>query len=131
MSILLLSIRAYSGNAFAHLVIKSDVKILTLAQNSFDPVTTPNNTIIEKADVSVDKSLIRTEVKEVLKQSGKLLLTDADIVVSGGRGMKSPDNWAPLLELAEALGAATASFPGLYRMKAGDLMKNIRARQER
>ena len=100
--------RTYSGNAFAHLVISSDIKILTLAQNSFDPVSTPNNAIIEKVNVTVDKSLVRTEVKEVLKQSGKLLLTDADIVVSGGRGMKSPDNWAPLLELAEALGAATA-----------------------
>lgn len=100
--------RTYSGNAFAHLVISSDIKILTLAQNSFDPVSTPNNAIIEKVNVTVDKSLVRTEVKEVLKQSGKLLLTDADIVVSGGRGMKSPDNWASLLELAEALGAATA-----------------------
>jgi electron transfer flavoprotein alpha subunit len=100
--------RTYSGNAFAHLVISSDIKILTLAQNSFDPVSTTNNAIIEKVNVTVDKSLVRTEVKEVLKQSGELLLTDADIVVSGGRGMKSPDNWAPLLELAEALGAATA-----------------------
>jgi electron transfer flavoprotein alpha subunit len=59
-------------------------------------------------EIPVDNALVSTGVKEVVKQSGKILLTDADIVVSGGRGMKSPDNWAPLVELAEALGAATA-----------------------
>ena len=51
---------------------------------------------------------IKTEVVDIQKQSGKLLLTDAEIVVSGGRGMKSPDNWGPITELAELLGAATA-----------------------
>ena len=43
-----------------------------------------------------------------IKQTGKILLTDAEIVVSGGRGMKSPDNWGPIEELASLLGAATA-----------------------
>ena len=101
--------RTYSGNAFAHLVIKSDVRILTLAQNSFDLAETPGNEcVIENRDVTVDGSLLKTVVKDVQKQTGKILLTDADIVVSGGRGMKSPDNWAPLTELASLLGAATA-----------------------
>ena len=100
--------RAYSGNAFAHVVIKSGVKILTLAQNSFDLVETPNNALLEKAEVKMDASFVKTKVKDVKKQTGKILLTDADIVVSGGRGMKSPDNWGPLVELADALGAATA-----------------------
>jgi electron transfer flavoprotein alpha subunit len=100
--------RTYSGNAFAHLVIKSDVKILTLAQNSFDLIETANNATIENLNASVDGSLLKTVVKDVQKQSGKIVLTDADIVVSGGRGMKSPDNWAPLVELATLLGAATA-----------------------
>lgn len=100
--------RAYSGNAFAHVIIKSDVKIITLAQNSFDLIDTTNNATIENINVSVDGSLLKTVVKDVQKQTGKIVLTDADIVVSGGRGMKSPDNWTPLVELATLLGAATA-----------------------
>jgi electron transfer flavoprotein alpha subunit len=100
--------RTYSGNAFAHLVINTDIKIITLAQNSFDLIETPNNASIENISVSTDGSLLKTVVKDTQKQTGRLLLTDALIVVSGGRGMKSPDNWGPLLELAGALGAATA-----------------------
>jgi electron transfer flavoprotein alpha subunit len=100
--------RTYSGNAFAHMVIRSEIKILTLAQNSFDLVETPATPVIENLNPAIDDSLIKTSVKDVQKQSGKILLTDADIVVSGGRGMKSPDNWPPLVEFANLLGAATA-----------------------
>lgn len=100
--------RTYSGNAFAHLVINSDIKILTLAQNSFDLIEKDNPAVIEYPEVSVDGSLLKTEVRDVKKETGKILLTDAEIVVSGGRGMKSPDNWGPLVELAGLLGGATA-----------------------
>jgi electron transfer flavoprotein alpha subunit len=100
--------RTYSGNAYAHVVIKSDIRILTLAQNSFDLIETAGNPSVEKPEIQVDGSLLKTEVKDIQKVTGKILLTDADIVVSGGRGMKSPDNWAPLVELASVLGAATA-----------------------
>jgi electron transfer flavoprotein alpha subunit len=100
--------RAYSGNAFAHLTIKTTVKIITLAQNSFELIEKNNSANIEDVTVNVDDALIKTVVKDVQKQIGRILLTDADIVVSGGRGMKSPDNWGPLVELAGLLGAATA-----------------------
>lgn len=100
--------RTYSGNAFAHLVIKTDIRILTLAQNSFGITEKPVNVTIEKITGGIDASSVKTIVKDVQKQTGRILLTDADIVVSGGRGMKSPDNWGPLEELASLLGGATA-----------------------
>jgi electron transfer flavoprotein alpha subunit len=100
--------KVYSGKAFANVAIKSDIKILTLAQNSFDLVESPRTYTAEKMDILPDGNLMKTQVKDVQKQSGKILITDADIVISGGRGMKSPDNWGPLVELAELLGAATA-----------------------
>lgn len=100
--------RTYSGNAFAKVEIRSEIKILTLAQNTFHLTETANNAGIEKIEIPADGTLSRTKVLDTKKQTGKILLTDADIVVSGGRGMKSPDNWGPLTELADALGAATA-----------------------
>jgi electron transfer flavoprotein alpha subunit len=100
--------RAYSGNAYAHVSIKTDIRIITLAQNSFELIEKNPGSVIEEFPLQVSDSLVNTHIKDVHKQTGKILLTDADIVVSGGRGMKSPDNWGPLIELAELLGAATA-----------------------
>lgn len=99
--------KVFSGNAFAKVVLKSEIKILTLAQNSFELTETDKGATIENISVQVP-SEIKTHINEVQKQTGKILLTDAEIVVSGGRGMKSPDNWGPLVELAGLLGAATA-----------------------
>jgi electron transfer flavoprotein alpha subunit len=98
--------KVYSGKAYSNVVIKSDVKILTLAQNSFEFEENAKSPAIENFDANIGD--IKTSVSNVKKQTGKILLTDAEIVVSGGRGMKSSNNWAPIEELAQLLGAATA-----------------------
>ena len=100
--------KVYSGNAFCNLVIKTDMKVLTLAQNSFELIETENKAVITKMAIDWNSESVKTRINEVQKQSGKILLTDADVVVSGGRGMKSSANWGPLVELADLLGAATA-----------------------
>jgi electron transfer flavoprotein alpha subunit len=100
--------RTYSGNAYAHLSIDTDIRIITLAQNSFELIEASGTAEIENISVQPDGGIVKTLVKEVQKLEGKILLADAEIVVSGGRGMKSPDNWGPLVELADLLGAATA-----------------------
>ena len=100
--------RAYSGSATSSVSIKSEKRIIMLSQNSFELVEKPVTPQIEKRDIAVDSSLKKVTVKDTQKQTGKLLITDAEIVVAGGRGMKSGDNWGPLLELADLLGGATA-----------------------
>ena len=98
--------KAFSGKAFTNVVIKSDVKIVTLAQNSFEVIENAKNTSIENFGAQVGE--VKTVVEDVQKQTGKLILTDAEIVVSGGRGMKASGNWGAIEELAQVLGAATA-----------------------
>ncbi len=100
--------RVFSGNAVAGTEIKTEKKIVTLSQNSFDLAEKPADIIIENFDAAAGGPSGNIEVREVERQSGKLLLTDAEIVVSGGRGMKSPDNWGPIEEFAKLLGGATA-----------------------
>ncbi len=100
--------KLYSGKAFGKVVIETPVKVLTLAQNSFGITEDKTDVVIEEFIPSIDTGSIHTKVISTEKVTGKVLLTEADIIVSGGRGMKSPDNWGPIEELAGLLGAATA-----------------------
>jgi len=100
--------KVFTGKAFVTVELNSDIKVLTLSQNSFKLISSDNNANIEEYSTDIQKSDIKTKVTSIDKETAKLLLTDAEIVVSGGRGMKSPDNWGPIEELAELLGAATA-----------------------
>ena len=100
--------KVFTGKAFVTVELNSDIKVLTLSQNSFKLIGSDNNATIEEYLTDIQESDIKTKVTGTDKETGKLLLTDAEIVVSGGRGMKSPDNWGPIEELAELLGAATA-----------------------
>ena len=100
--------KLYSGKAFGKVVIETPVKVLTLAQNSFGITEHKTDVVIEEFMPAIDTGIIHTKVISTEKVTGKVLLTKADIIVSGGRGMKSPDNWGPIEELAGLLGAATA-----------------------
>ena len=100
--------KVFTGKAFAQVVIKTEKKILTLFQNSVDIDETGSEAAVEAFSPGLDDADFATKVLDVNKVTGKVLLTDAEVVVSGGRGMKSGDNWAPLEELAGELGAALA-----------------------
>jgi len=100
--------KVFTGKAFVNVELNSEIKVLTLSQNSFKLISSDNKVTIEEYSTDIQESDIKTKVTSTDKETGKLLLTDAEIVVSGGRGMKSSDNWGPIEELAELLGAATA-----------------------
>jgi electron transfer flavoprotein alpha subunit len=100
--------KVFTSKAFANIIIKTPVRILTLMQNAFGIKESAATAIIENFSPSLNAGDFKTEVKETNKITGKILLTDAEIVVSGGRGMKGPENWGPIEELASLLGGATA-----------------------
>ena len=96
----------YSGKAIADLTISSDVKVLSVMGNSLQPEASGSAGVVEALDVSVPASRVR--VKDVKRVEGTVPLPEAELVVSAGRGMKGPENWAIVEELADTLGATTA-----------------------
>jgi len=98
----------FSGKAFAHVNITSDVKVISLMPNTFQLHKGEGKATVEKLDVSFGDKDFGITVKEVNKIKGEVPLADAQMVVSGGRGLKGPENWGILEDLAKELGAATA-----------------------
>jgi electron transfer flavoprotein alpha subunit len=98
----------FTGKAIGQVVINTPGKVLTLAYNSFGVVENPKDISIEAFETGLTDADFTTQVLETNKVSGKVLLSDADIVVSGGRGMKAPENWHLIEQLADVLGAGTA-----------------------
>jgi electron transfer flavoprotein alpha subunit len=96
----------FSGKAFANVTIKTDIKIISLNANAYKAFESEGTAEIAELSVEIPQS--RVKVKEVNKVVGEVPLAEAEIVVSGGRGLKGPENWALVTDLAKALGAATA-----------------------
>ena len=103
---------AFSNKAFNITEIVTDIKILGLAKNSYgifkntDAINPPLTE--EDFNPTLGENDFNVKTESIEKVTGKVSLADADIVVSGGRGLKGPENWGMIEELAEVLGAATA-----------------------
>ncbi|MFT3947223.1 MAG: electron transfer flavoprotein subunit alpha/FixB family protein [Agriterribacter sp.] len=97
----------FSGKAFANISLNTDIKIIALNPNSY-PVSTTGSGVAEIVAFDAKTDAAKVKVTAVNKVKGEVPLSEADIVVSGGRGLKGPENWGMVEELAKLLGAATA-----------------------
>jgi electron transfer flavoprotein alpha subunit len=97
----------YTGKAFALTEVKGEKKILALKKNSYTPNETADTATVENFTPQFNEADFTVKVTGVEKQTGEILLPEADIVVSGGRGLKGPENWGLIEDLAHALHAAT------------------------
>lgn len=98
----------YTGKAFAITELKSDIKIIGIKKNAVELKEDGNPATVESFAPVLDEADFKTKITATEKATGDVLLPEADIVVSGGRGMKGPENWSIIEDLAKALGAATA-----------------------
>ena len=99
---------AFSGKAFAITELSSSLKVLALNPNAFGIKESPTDALVESFSPELKSSDLSTIVKEIVRASNKVSLPDAELVVSAGRGLKGPENWGMIEELANLLGAATA-----------------------
>lgn len=99
----------FSGKAFADFTIGSQRKVITLNPNSYKAIATEGTASIEVLNIAFEDKDFDYQVLATEDESGgHVPLPEADIVVSGGRGLKGPENWGLVEDLANALGAATA-----------------------
>ncbi len=98
----------FSGKAFANVNITSEKKIVSVLPNTFSLAPTGGTASVEAFAPALTDADFRIKPLKVETISGEVPLTEAEIVVSGGRGLKGPEHWGILEDLAHALGAATA-----------------------
>jgi electron transfer flavoprotein alpha subunit len=98
----------YTGKAFAYNDLKADVKIVAIKKNTITPEETEATATVENFAPALNDGDFVISVKSTEKSSGDILLPEADLVVSAGRGLKGPENWGIVEDLAKALHAATA-----------------------
>ncbi|PQJ77459.1 electron transfer flavoprotein subunit alpha/FixB family protein [Polaribacter glomeratus] len=100
--------KAFSSKAFSNTVISSDKKVIGVAKNAYGIHENPVSGTTETFDVSISDADLKIKSVKIEKITGQVTIADADIVVSAGRGLKGPENWGMIEELADVLGAATA-----------------------
>ncbi|MHC8949038.1 electron transfer flavoprotein subunit alpha/FixB family protein [Sphingobacterium hungaricum] len=99
---------AFSSKAFATEELTTAVKVIAVNPNSYEVKETGGSATIESFTPSLNQDDFSVIVKEIVRATDKISLPEAEIVVSAGRGLKGPENWGIIEELAEVLGAATA-----------------------
>lgn len=99
---------AFSGKAFATTTLTSAKKVIALMPNAYGVKEATTDVTIEDFTPEVKSTDLAAVIKEIVRATDKVSLPDAEIVVSGGRGLKGPENWGMVEELANLLGAATA-----------------------
>ena len=99
---------AFSSKGFNFSQMDSEKKLLSLARNSFGLKEQKVVSDVQEFTPELDNADFQIKSVAIEQTSGKVTIADADIVVSGGRGLKGPENWGMIEELAEVLGAATA-----------------------
>ncbi len=99
---------AYSGKAYSYTEMLSDNKVISMLPNSYKVVPSPVDPKIEAFSVQIPAKDLQAKVVETVRSTDKISLPEAELVVSAGRGMKGPENWGIIEELANILGAATA-----------------------
>ncbi len=99
---------AFSGKAYSFEELKQPVKVLTVSPNSFGVKEMPEQISVVPFTASLEASDLGTLIKEIVRNTDKISLPDAEKVISAGRGIKGPENWKMIEELADLLGAATA-----------------------
>jgi electron transfer flavoprotein alpha subunit len=99
---------AFSGKAIADVSLNSPIKVLSIKPNSFGLKSNPKTIQLESFSPTLSNEAFGTVIQEIVQSTDTISLPEAEIVVSAGRGMKGPENWAMIEELASVLGAATA-----------------------
>ncbi|MUH36311.1 electron transfer flavoprotein subunit alpha/FixB family protein [Zobellia amurskyensis] len=99
---------AFSNKGFAHTEITTETKIIGVSNNAFGVKENQTTAIVEAFNADLNDADFSVKSIEIDKVAGQVTIADAEIVVSGGRGLKGPENWRMVEELAEVLGAATA-----------------------
>ena len=97
----------YTGKAFSYVELKNPIKVIVIKKNAAEAKEIGAGVAVTPYSIALSDADFNAKITSTEKATGDVLLSEAEIVVSGGRGMKGPEHWGPLIELAKTLHAAT------------------------
>lgn len=97
----------YTGKAFSYVELKNAIKVIVIKKNAAEAKEIGAVAAVTPYSITLADTDFNAKITSTEKATGDILLSEAEVVVSGGRGMKGPEHWAPLIELAKTLHAAT------------------------